>query len=104
MAAGPCPAFPFTTEAALNTQLATEVHTRARRSARVYVLSLLGPITGACGIAWALLQPYRVTLLHPHGQGLWWLLVEPPVIAVLVGLLFHFLVVPGLVEDVEEHA
>jgi cytochrome bd-type quinol oxidase subunit 2 len=86
----------------MSTQLATEVSTRARRSARVYVLSLLGPLTAACGIAWALLQPYRVTLLHPHGQGFWWLFVEPPLLVVLVGLLFHFLVVPGLVEDLEE--
>ena len=46
---------------------------------------------------------YRITLLHPYGQGFWWLLSEPPLYVVLVGILFHWLVAPGLVEDVEQH-
>ena len=50
---------------------------------------------------WALAQPYRITLLHPHGQGFWWLLVEPPLLVVLVGVLFHLVVLPGLREDLE---
>jgi len=86
----------------MSTQLATEVRTEARRSARLYVLSAIGPATAAAGIGWALLQPYRLTLLHPRGQGFWWLFVEPPLLVVLVGLLFHFLVLPGLVTDLEE--
>jgi hypothetical protein len=32
---------------------------------------------------WAVAQPYRVTLLHPHGQGFWWLFVQPPLLVVL---------------------
>jgi hypothetical protein len=43
-----------------------------------------------------------VTLLHPHGQGFWWLAVEPPILVVLAGLVFHRLVAPGVVEDLEE--
>jgi hypothetical protein len=66
------------------------------------MVTALGPLTALAGTLWAIVQPYRVTLLHPHGQGFWWLLVEPPLLVVAVGLLFYFLVVPGLLEDLEE--
>lgn len=52
---------------------------------------------------WAIVQPYRVTLLHPHGFGFWWLFVEPPLLVIAAGLFFHFVVVPGLLEDLEDH-
>jgi hypothetical protein len=68
---------------------------------RVRAVLALGPVTAASGLAWALAQPYRLTLLHPHGQGFWWLLSEPPLYVVLVGLLFRLVVAPGLVEDLE---
>jgi hypothetical protein len=54
------------------------------------------------GVVWAFLQPYRVTLLHPHGQGFWWLAVEPPLLVVLAGVLFALFVAPGVIEDLEE--
>lgn len=85
----------------MSTQLASEVTTTTRSLARVYVLSGLGPATALAGVLWAIVQPYRLTLLHPHGQGFWWLAVEPPLLVILVGVLFHLLVVPGLVEDLE---
>jgi hypothetical protein len=43
-----------------------------------------------------------VTLLHPHGQGFWWLLVEPPLLVILAGVAFRLLVAPGVVADIEE--
>jgi hypothetical protein len=46
-----------------------------------------------------LLQPYRVTLLHPGGESFWWLAVQPPLLVMAVGLLFHFVVLPGVLED-----
>jgi ABC-type polysaccharide/polyol phosphate export permease len=49
-----------------------------------------------------MVQPYRITLLHPHDQGFWWLVVEPPLLVILVGLLFQFLIVPGLLRDLDE--
>src|SRR5205809_286905 len=53
----------------------------ARRSAlRVGAVSVIGPVTFAVGVIWGMLQPYRVTFLHPRGQGLWWLLIEPPLL------------------------
>jgi hypothetical protein len=65
-------------------------------------MSMLGPATAFAGVVWALVQPYRITLLHPHGQSFWWLVVEPPLLVVAVGLFFHFVVMPGLLEDLEE--
>jgi hypothetical protein len=71
-------------------------------SLRVRLVLALGPLTVVGGIAWAVLQPWRLTLLHPHGQGFWWLLSEPPLFVVVVGVLFRLVVAPGLVEDLEE--
>jgi hypothetical protein len=53
-------------------------------------------------VVWAFLQPYRITLLHPHGQGFWWLVIEPPLLAILAGIVFAFLVAPGVIEDLED--
>jgi len=87
----------------VSTQIATEAgRTRARRSARALAVRSLGPVTVLAGVAWALAQPYRITLLHPHDQGFWWLFVQPPLWVIAVGVLFHLLVVPGLVADLEE--
>ncbi len=72
-----------------------------RRSPRAVFVFSLGPLCAVAGIVWALLQPWRITLLHPYGQGFWWLLSEPPIYVVLVGLAFHWLVAPGVVEDLE---
>jgi hypothetical protein len=85
------------------TQYATDLsRTHSRRSARALALLSLGPLVVAAGIAWALFQPWRVTLLHPLHQGFWWLVVEPPLLVVGVGLLFHALVARPLVDDLEE--
>jgi hypothetical protein len=54
------------------------------------------------GVVWAFLQPYRLTILHPHGEGVWWLLVQPPLLVVAVGVGFALLIAPGLIEDLEE--
>ena len=86
----------------MNTRVATEARPRARRSARVLAVQALGPLTIVAGLVWALLQPYRLTLLDPHGQGFWWLLSEPPLFVIAVGLFFHFVIAPGVIEDVEE--
>ena len=56
----------------------------------------------AAGFVWAILQPYRVTLLHPRGQGLWWLLIEPPLLVVGAGIVFALLVARPLLSDLEE--
>jgi len=83
--------------------LQSTTETRATtRSPRVRLVLALGPLTTLAGLAWAVWQPWRLTLLHPHGQGFWWLVSEPPLYVVLVGVLFRLLIVPGLVKDLEE--
>ena len=87
----------------MNAELAHQLKARtARRSARALAVSAIGPLTIVGGLAWAFVQPYRITLLHPRGQGFWWLFVEPPLLVVAVGLAFALLVAPGLIADLEE--
>jgi hypothetical protein len=88
----------------LNTQIATtEIRrSRARISARSLAVLSLGPLVMLAGVAWAFLQPWRVTILHPHGQGFWWLVVEPPLLVVLAGIVFAVFIAPGIVRDLEE--
>ena len=86
----------------MNAELVTELKTRAHLTARARIVSALGPLTVLAGIVWALVQPYRITLLHPHGETFWFLVVEPPLLVIAVGLFFHFAVAPGLLQDLEE--
>ena len=84
----------------MSAELASQLKERtARRSARARAVSALGPLTAAGGLAWAFVQPYRITLLHPRGQSFWWLFVEPPLWVMAVGVLFALVVAPGLLED-----
>ena len=85
----------------MSTQLISE-HVAARsRTWKARLLSALGPLTMLAGVVWAFLQPYRLTILHPHGQGFWWLAVEPPLLVIGAGLVFALLLAPGVIEDLE---
>ncbi len=75
---------------------------RARHSWRNTAVSALGPLTALAGLVWALAQPYRITLLDPDKHGFWYLAVQPPLLVIVVGVVFHFWVVPGLLADLEE--
>ena len=75
---------------------------RTRHSWRHTAVSALGPLTALAGLVWALVQPYRVTLLDPDKHSFWYLAVQPPLLVMLVGVIFHFWVVPGLLSDLEE--
>jgi hypothetical protein len=86
----------------VNAELVSELELPRHRTARARVVSALGPLSALAGAVWAIAQPYRLTILHPHGQGFWWLFVEPPLLVIAVGLFFYFAVVPGLLEDMEE--
>jgi hypothetical protein len=88
----------------MSAEVAHELQTStAERAApldlRARVVLALGPAAALGGILWALVQPWRLTLLHPHGQGIWWLIGQPPLYVVLVGVLFRVLLAPGIVED-----
>ena len=86
----------------MNAELVTELEAPTQRTVSARLVSALGPTTALAGIVWALVQPYRVTLLHPRGETFWWLFVQPPLLVIAVGLFFYFVVVPGLLEDLEE--
>lgn len=86
----------------MNAELVSELEVRAHLTARARIVSALGPVTALAGIVWALVQPYRVTLLHPGGETFWFLLVEPPLLVIAVGVFFHFVIGPGLLQDLEE--
>jgi hypothetical protein len=73
----------------------------ARKGFRVLALEAMGPLTVLGGIVWAIAQPYRVTFFYPDGKAFWDWAVQPPLLVVLVGLLFSLFVAPGLVEDLE---
>ncbi len=64
-------------------------------------IEAIGPLTVLGGLVWAFAQPYRVTFFYPDGKALWDWLVQPPLLVMLVGLLFALAVSPGLVEDLE---
>ena len=88
----------------MNAELVTELKARAQRATtRARIVSRARPDDGArrrrSGRS---SQPDRITFLHPHGEGFWWLAVEPPLLVIAVGLLFHFVVAPGLLADLEE--
>jgi len=83
-------------------ELQSTVERTAPRTLRARALLLVGPLTALAGVVWGVLQPWRLTLLHPHGQGFWWLIAEPPLYVVLVGVLFRFALAPGLAQDLEE--
>jgi hypothetical protein len=71
---------------------------------RARLISSIGPLTALGGALWAVLQPDRITLLHPHANSFWWLFVEPPIYVVLVGVLFHVVVARALLEDLRDDA
>jgi hypothetical protein len=89
----------------VNAEFVTELERPLQRvTARARLVSALGPLTVLAGVTWALAQPDRLTLLHPRGESFWWLAIQPQLLVVAVGLLFHFIVLPGLLEDLEDAA
>jgi hypothetical protein len=70
---------------------------------RAHAISLLGPLVAAAGLVWAILQPSRITLLHPRGQGFYWLAIEPPLYLVAAGIVFTVVVARPLLADLESH-
>jgi hypothetical protein len=86
----------------MSTQLIQERVATRSRTARARAIALIGPLTMVGGVVWAFLQPYRLTILHPHGEGFWWLFVQAPLLVVAVGVVFALLVAPGLIEDLED--
>jgi hypothetical protein len=77
--------------------------TAVARPIRARAVSLIGPATVASGLIWGILQPHRLTFLHPRGQGLWWLVLEPPLLVAAAGVIFAVVVARPLLADLEAH-
>ena len=73
-----------------------------RRSRRALVVAAIGPVTALGGVLWAFIQPWRITFLHPHGKGFWYLAVEAPLLVLALGILFTAFVARPLLHDLEE--
>jgi hypothetical protein len=74
----------------------------ARRAFRVLAIEAIGPLTVLGGIVWAIAQPYRIAFLYPDGKGFYDYLAQPPLLVVLVGLVYMIFIAPGLAEDLEQ--
>jgi hypothetical protein len=85
----------------MNTTFVTEAV--QQHDLRAHTISLLGPLVAAAGLVWAILQPDRITLLHPRGESFWWLAVEPPLYVVAAGIVFMLVVARPLLADLERH-
>ena len=79
--------------------LATLEERTARRTLRVTAIEAMGPLTMLGGVLWAIAQPYRLAILHPHGKGFYDWLVQPQLLVVLIGVFFAGVIAPGIVED-----
>jgi hypothetical protein len=89
----------------MSAEIAHELHDQTiehHRSLRARIVLGLGPATILAGVVWALIQPYRLIFLHPHGEGFWWLVGgETPLFVVLAGIVFWRVVAIPLVKDLE---
>lgn len=91
----------------MNSEIATSIAREdarpgaSRRPLRTLAVQLLGPLTILGGLVWAVAQPYRIVFLDRDSQGLYDYLFQPPLLVVLVGIVFAVLIAPGLVEDLE---
>ena len=70
-----------------------------RRFGRELAIEWLGPLTVLGGIVWSFLQPSRIVFLDGRGKGFYDYVFQPPLIVISVGLVFTFLIAPGLVDD-----
>jgi ABC-type amino acid transport system permease subunit len=71
----------------------------ARLTLRIAAIETIGPVTMLGGVIWAIAQPYRLAILHPHHKGFYDWLVQAPLLIVLVGVFFAGVIAPGIVED-----
>ena len=71
-----------------------------RRSGRALAIEFLGPVTILGGIVWGIFQPYRIVFLDRTAHlGFYDYLIQPPLLVIVVGLIFTFAIAPGLLDD-----
>lgn len=93
----------------MSAELAHEARTGAEGRFRIAfsrerLVLALGPAVSLAGVAWAVVQPWRITFFNLEAQSFWWAVSQPPLYVVFIGILFRVFVAPGLVRDLKEHA
>jgi len=84
----------------MSTEYAGQLEERTtRRTPRMIAIEAIGPLTMLGGVVWAIAQPYRLAFFHPAGKGLYDWLVQPPLLVILVGIVFAALIAPGILDD-----
>lgn len=69
---------------------------------RGLAIQLIGPLTILAGVVWSVAQPYRIVFLDPDRKaGFYDYLIQPPLLVIVVGIVYAVLLAPGLVEDLE---
>jgi len=75
-------------------------HRVSRRSRRELAIESLGPITILGGVVWGIFQPYRIVFFDRAADiDLYDYLIQPPLLVIVVGLIFTFAIAPGLLDD-----
>ncbi len=69
---------------------------------RALAVEAIGPLTIVAGVVWAIAQPYRVAFIYRDGKGIYDYLFQPPLLVVVVGVVFGLFVAPSLVRDLLE--
>lgn len=85
----------------METEIVGAVERSEGHSWRGMAVLAIGPLTVLGAAVWAVAQPSRLTLLDPAAHGGWDHLAQPPLLAVLVGVLFHLAVARPLVRELE---
>lgn len=85
----------------METEIAGAFEHSERHSWRGTAVLAIGPLTFVAAVAWALAQPYRLTMLDPATHGVWDHLAQPPLLVALVGVVFHLAVARPLVRELE---
>lgn len=75
---------------------------RASMGPRALAVEAIGPLTIVAGVVWAIAQPYRVAFIYRDGKGIYDYLFQPPLLVVVVGVVFGLFVAPSLVRDLLE--
>jgi hypothetical protein len=78
-------------------------HRVGRRSRRELAIEFLGPLTILGGVVWGIFQPYRIVVFDRAADlSLYDYVIQPPLLVVVVGLIFTFAIAPGLLDDLRQ--
>ena len=74
---------------------------RRQQGWRSTTVTLTGRLVALAGVVWAVAQPYRFTFLDRQAHGAWDNLAQPPLLVIVVGVVFELVVARPLVRDLQ---